>query len=97
LSLSQLLARQGKLEEARDALRPIYSWFTEGFDVPVMVRSKKLLDELDAKAARSVASRESSGSTASNRKRGIGDQPLPLVGVVKKKGAERKSGFFASL
>ncbi len=51
LSLSQLLARQGRLEEARDALRPIYSWFTEGFDVPVMVRAKKLLDELDAKIA----------------------------------------------
>jgi hypothetical protein len=51
LSLSQMLARQGKLEQARDALRPIYSWFTEGFDEPALLRSKKLLDELDAKIA----------------------------------------------
>ncbi|MGH7950069.1 MAG: hypothetical protein ACREQF_12645 [Candidatus Binataceae bacterium] len=54
--LSQLLTRQGKLEEARDALHPIYSWFTEGFDTPWMVRAKKLLDELDVKiAARNVS------------------------------------------
>ena len=25
---------QGRLEEAKDVLQPIYDWFTEGFDTP---------------------------------------------------------------
>jgi predicted ATPase len=31
-SLAQLLARQGKRDEARGLLAPVYDWFTEGFD-----------------------------------------------------------------
>ena len=31
-SLARLLARQGRREEARGLLAPVYGWFTEGFD-----------------------------------------------------------------
>jgi class 3 adenylate cyclase/tetratricopeptide (TPR) repeat protein len=37
---------QGKLTEAHDLLAPIYGWFTEGFDTPVLQDAKALLDEL---------------------------------------------------
>jgi hypothetical protein len=30
----------------RDLLAPIYGWFTEGFDAPVLKDAKALLDEL---------------------------------------------------
>ena len=33
-SLSRLWQQQGKTEEARQLLDPIYSWFTEGFETP---------------------------------------------------------------
>jgi predicted ATPase len=44
--LAQLWRDQGKRVEARDLLLPIYSWFTEGFDTPVLQEAKSLLDEL---------------------------------------------------
>jgi hypothetical protein len=37
---------QGKRPEARDALAPVYGWFTEGFGTPVLQEAKALLDEL---------------------------------------------------
>ena len=36
---------QGKRAEARDLLAPVYCWFTEGFDAPVLKDAKALLDE----------------------------------------------------
>jgi predicted ATPase/class 3 adenylate cyclase len=45
-SLAQLWCDQGKHTEARDLLAPIYGWFTEGFDTPVLQDTKALLDEL---------------------------------------------------
>jgi predicted ATPase len=45
-SLARLLARQGKREEARGRLAPIYGWFTEGFDTPDLKAAKALLAEL---------------------------------------------------
>ena len=50
-SLSRLLQRQGKREDARHMLAETYSWFTEGFDTADLQDAKTLLDEL------SVASR----------------------------------------
>jgi predicted ATPase len=47
-SLARLLARQGKREEARSMLAPIYGWFTEGFDTADLKEAKALLDELMA-------------------------------------------------
>jgi predicted ATPase len=46
--LARLWRDQGKHAEARDLLAPIYGWFTEGFDTPVLQDAKALLDELSA-------------------------------------------------
>ena len=45
-SLARLWQRQGKIQEARDLLAPIYNWFTEGFDTLDLKDAKALLDEL---------------------------------------------------
>jgi tetratricopeptide (TPR) repeat protein len=47
-SLSRLLQRQGKREEARHVLTEIHSWFTEGFDTADLRNARTLLDELSA-------------------------------------------------
>jgi class 3 adenylate cyclase/predicted ATPase len=46
LDLARLWRDQGKRAEARDLLTPVYGWFTEGFDTPVLRDAKELLDEL---------------------------------------------------
>jgi predicted ATPase len=46
MSLSRLLQRQARREEARQRLAEIYSWFTEGFDTPDLQEAKALLEEL---------------------------------------------------
>ena len=45
-SLARLLARQGRREEARGLLAPVYGWFTEGFDSADLKEAKALLDSL---------------------------------------------------
>ena len=45
-SLSQLWEQQGKRDEARALLAPIYGWFTEGFDTADLQEAKALLEEL---------------------------------------------------
>jgi predicted ATPase len=45
-SLARLWRDQGKRREARDLLAPIYGWFTEGFDTPVLKDARVLLDQL---------------------------------------------------
>ena len=45
-SLARLWRDQGKRAEAHDLLAPIYNWFTEGFNAPVLKEAKALLDEL---------------------------------------------------
>ncbi len=37
---------QGKKDEARDLLQPVYDWFTEGFDTQDLKDAKALLEEL---------------------------------------------------
>jgi predicted ATPase len=44
-SLSRLWQCQGKRDEARELLAPIYGWFTEGFDTADLQEAKALLDE----------------------------------------------------
>jgi hypothetical protein len=34
MSMARLWRDQGKRDEARDLLAPVYGWFTEGFDTP---------------------------------------------------------------
>jgi predicted ATPase len=46
LSLGRLWQQQGKRDEARELLAPIYSWFTEGFDTPDLQETKALLEDL---------------------------------------------------
>jgi predicted ATPase len=46
MRLSRLWQQQGKREEAREVLAPIYGWFTEGFDTADLQDAKMLLEEL---------------------------------------------------
>jgi predicted ATPase len=46
MSLARLWQQQGKRQEARNLLAPVYHWFTEGFDTADIKDAKALLDEL---------------------------------------------------
>ena len=46
VSLSRLLDKQGRRDEARTMLADIYDWFTEGFDTADLIDAKALLDDL---------------------------------------------------
>ena len=48
MSMARLWRDQGKRDEARDLLAPVYAWFTEGFDTLDLKEVKALLDELNA-------------------------------------------------
>jgi predicted ATPase len=48
MSLARLWRDQGKPQQARDLLAPIYDWFTEGFDTRDLKDAKALLEELAA-------------------------------------------------
>jgi predicted ATPase len=45
-SMAQLWRDQGKRQQARELLAPIYGWFTEGFDTLDLKEAKALLAEL---------------------------------------------------
>jgi hypothetical protein len=46
VSFARLRRDQSRHAEARDLLKPIYKWFTEGFDTPDLKEAKALLNEL---------------------------------------------------
>ena len=46
MSLARLWRDQGKRDEARELLAPVYGWFTEGFDTLDLKEAKALLGEL---------------------------------------------------
>jgi predicted ATPase len=46
MSMARLWRDQGKRDEARELLAPVYGWFTEGFDTRDLKEAKSLLDEL---------------------------------------------------
>jgi predicted ATPase len=46
VSMARLWRDQGKRNEARNLLAPVYGWFTEGFDTRDLKEAKALLDEL---------------------------------------------------
>jgi predicted ATPase len=55
MSLARLWREQGKMQQARELLAPVYGWFTEGFDTRDLKEAKALLEELAASwAKRSV-------------------------------------------
>ena len=46
MSMARLCLDQGKRDEARELLAPVYGWFTEGFDTLDPKEARALLDEL---------------------------------------------------
>ena len=48
MSLARLWRDQGKPQQARELLAPVYGWFTEGFDTRDLKEAKALLDQLAA-------------------------------------------------
>jgi predicted ATPase len=48
MSLARLWRDQGKVQQARELLAPVYSWFTEGFDTLDLKEAKALLDALSS-------------------------------------------------
>jgi predicted ATPase len=46
ISLARLWRDQGKEQQARELLAPVYGWFTEGFDTRDLKEAKALLEEL---------------------------------------------------
>jgi predicted ATPase len=48
MSMARLWRDQGKRDEARDLLAPVYGWFTEGFDTLDLKEAKALLNELSS-------------------------------------------------
>ena len=47
MSLARLRRNQGKVQEARELLAPVYGWFAEGFDTRDLKEAKALLDVLE--------------------------------------------------
>jgi predicted ATPase len=45
MSLARLWRKQGKPQQARELLAPVYGWFTEGFDTRDLKEAKALLSE----------------------------------------------------
>jgi predicted ATPase len=48
MSMARLWRDQGKRDQARELLAPVYGWFTEGFDTRDLKEAKALLDELSS-------------------------------------------------
>jgi predicted ATPase len=46
MSLARLWRSQGKMQQARELLAPVYGWFTEGFNTRDLKEAKALLEEL---------------------------------------------------
>jgi predicted ATPase len=46
--MARLWREQGRSDEARELLAPIYGWFTEGFDTLDLKEAKALLEQLKA-------------------------------------------------
>ena len=47
-AMARLWRDQGKVQQARELLPPVYEWFTEGFDTRDLKEAKGLLEELVA-------------------------------------------------
>ena len=44
--LARLWHGQGRREEARDLLKPVYAWFTEGLDTADLIEARELTEIL---------------------------------------------------
>jgi hypothetical protein len=54
MSMARLWREQGKVQQARELLAPVYGWFTEGFDTRDLKEAKGLLEELAAWSRASI-------------------------------------------
>jgi hypothetical protein len=52
--LARLWCQQDRRSEARDLLAPIYGWFTEGFDTPILKEAKGFAGGIEFKPALTV-------------------------------------------
>jgi hypothetical protein len=50
MSMGRLCRDQGKRDEARELLAPVYGWFEEGHDTLDLKEAKNLLNELSSLA-----------------------------------------------
>jgi len=48
MSMARLWRDQGKVQQARELLVPVYGWFAEGVDTRDLKEAKALLEELAA-------------------------------------------------
>jgi predicted ATPase len=48
MSMARLWRDQGKPQQARDLLAPVYGWFIEGFDTLDLKEAEQLLEQLSA-------------------------------------------------
>ena len=55
MSLARLWRDQGKAQQARELLAPVYGWFTEGFDTRDLKEAKALLERELAGRTRTVS------------------------------------------
>jgi predicted ATPase len=46
MNLARLWRDQGKVQQARELLAPVYRWFIEGFDTLDLKEAKTLLEDL---------------------------------------------------
>ena len=46
MSMARLWRDQGKVQQARELLAPVYGWFTEGFDTRDLKEAMALLGQL---------------------------------------------------
>jgi predicted ATPase len=46
MSMARLWRDQGRRDEARELLAPVYGWFTEGFDTLDLKKARALVEEL---------------------------------------------------
>ncbi len=46
MSTTRLWRDQGKRDEARELLAPVYGWFAEGFDMRDLKEAKALMEQL---------------------------------------------------
>ena len=53
-NLARLWQTQGKKDESRSPLAPIYDWFTEVFDTQDLMDAKSLLEELSYRLMKSI-------------------------------------------
>jgi hypothetical protein len=51
MSMARLWRDQGRRDEARELLAPVYGWFTEGFDTLDLKEAKALLDGVGVRNA----------------------------------------------